>query len=223
MQCRERYAAATAVQLSASVLSALWCYPSTAKVWQTLNIGKSSIIPNNLIISGAVNGQIPGHCLGVVGQTLPVLRYMQQGVCVQCRERYAAATAVEDKALWETQLVALQDTQQLVKAEVASVAASLTLRKRAAAYAHHRKSGQAQISQLQVRCCVLQQRHGISVGLARLVSSSRFDRLGQLGCFERLGQLGKLEHIRALHRALAALATRLHVFSTLCCTIGCTL
>ena len=52
-------------------------YPSTAKVWQTLNIGKSSRIPNNLIISGAVHvhGQMPGHCLGVVCQTLPVLRY----------------------------------------------------------------------------------------------------------------------------------------------------
>ena len=50
-------------------------YPSTAKVWQTLNIGKSSRIPNNLIICGAVHGQMPGHCLGVVFQTLPVLRY----------------------------------------------------------------------------------------------------------------------------------------------------
>ena len=34
-------------------------YPSTAKVWQTLNIGKSSKIPNNLIISGVVHGQMP--------------------------------------------------------------------------------------------------------------------------------------------------------------------
>ena len=37
-------------------------YPSTAKVWQTLNIGKSPRVPNNLIFSG------------VVRQTLPVLR-----------------------------------------------------------------------------------------------------------------------------------------------------
>ena len=48
-------------------------YPSTAKVWQTLNIGKSPRIPNNLIISGVVRGQMPGHYLGVVCQTLPVL------------------------------------------------------------------------------------------------------------------------------------------------------
>ena len=57
------------------------CYPSTAKVWQTLNIGKSSRIPNNLIISGVVHGQMPGHCLGVVCQTLPVLRY-KDATCV---------------------------------------------------------------------------------------------------------------------------------------------
>ena len=49
-------------------------YPSTAKVWQTLNIGKSPRIANNLITSGAVQGQMPGHCLEVVCQTLPVLR-----------------------------------------------------------------------------------------------------------------------------------------------------
>ena len=45
-------------------------YPSTAKVWQTLNIDKSSRIPNNLIISGAVHGQISEHCSGVICQTL---------------------------------------------------------------------------------------------------------------------------------------------------------
>ena len=49
-------------------------YPSTAKVWQTLNIGKLPRVPNNLIISRLVHGQMPGHCLGVVCQTLPVLR-----------------------------------------------------------------------------------------------------------------------------------------------------
>ena len=48
------------------------------KVWQTLSIGKSSKIPHNLIISGAVHGQMPGHCLGVVCQTLPVLRYYRR-------------------------------------------------------------------------------------------------------------------------------------------------
>ena len=58
-------------------------YPSTAKVWQTLNIGQSPRVPNNLIISGVVHGQMPGHCLGVVCQTLPVLRYCVFGaVCV---------------------------------------------------------------------------------------------------------------------------------------------
>ena len=49
-------------------------YPSTAKVWHTLNIGKSPRVTNNLIISGAVHGQMAAHCLGVVCQTLPVLR-----------------------------------------------------------------------------------------------------------------------------------------------------
>ena len=48
-------------------------YRSTAQVWQTLNIGKSPRAPNNLIISGAVHGQIGEHCLGVVCQTLAVL------------------------------------------------------------------------------------------------------------------------------------------------------
>ena len=33
-------------------------YPSTAKVWQTLNIGKAPGIPNNQIISGPVHGQM---------------------------------------------------------------------------------------------------------------------------------------------------------------------
>ena len=61
--------------------SALWrfqqgsVYPSTANVWQTLNIGKAPGFPNNLNSSGAVHGQMSRHCLGVVWQTLPVLRY----------------------------------------------------------------------------------------------------------------------------------------------------
>ena len=41
---------------------------------EPLNIGKTPGIPNNLIISGAVHGQMLRHCLGVVCQTLPVLR-----------------------------------------------------------------------------------------------------------------------------------------------------
>ena len=41
-------------------------YPSTAQVWQTLKIGKSPRFPNNLIISGAVHGQISEQWLGVV-------------------------------------------------------------------------------------------------------------------------------------------------------------
>ena len=53
----------------------LWRCPSTANVWQTLNTGKSPRVPKNLIISGAVHGQISEHCLGAVCQTIPVLRY----------------------------------------------------------------------------------------------------------------------------------------------------
>ena len=62
-------------------------YPSTAKVRQTLNIGKSSRTPNHLIIS-AVHGQMPGHCLGVVCQTLPVLRYPRCAMC-SCSRAFA--------------------------------------------------------------------------------------------------------------------------------------
>ena len=61
-------------------------YPSTAKVWQTLNIGKAPGIPNNLIIFGAVHGQMSRHCLGVVCQTLLVLRYNKR-----IRDKAAAA------------------------------------------------------------------------------------------------------------------------------------
>ena len=64
------------------VLCCAVLYPSTAKVWQTLNIGKSPRVLNNLIISGAVHGQMRGHCLGVVCQTLPVLRYCVALCCV---------------------------------------------------------------------------------------------------------------------------------------------
>ena len=49
-------------------------YRSTGKVWQAVNIGKARSKPSNSILSGAVHGQISGHCLGVVGQTLAVLR-----------------------------------------------------------------------------------------------------------------------------------------------------
>ena len=74
--CRRRGGRRRAV-VTAAAYAACSCpaYPSTAQVWQTLNIGNSPRVPNNLIISGAVNGQLPGHCLGVVCQTLPVLRY----------------------------------------------------------------------------------------------------------------------------------------------------
>ena len=50
-------------------------HPTTAHLWQTLNNGKAPGIPNNQIISGPVHGQITTHCLGVVCQTLPVVRY----------------------------------------------------------------------------------------------------------------------------------------------------
>ena len=50
-------------------------YRSTGQVWQTLNIGKSPRVPHSLIISGAVHGQILEHRLGVVCQTLAVLRH----------------------------------------------------------------------------------------------------------------------------------------------------
>ena len=46
-----------------------------SNVWQTLSIGKSPRVPNNLIISGAVHGQVSEDCLGVVCQTVPVQRY----------------------------------------------------------------------------------------------------------------------------------------------------
>ena len=39
------------------------------------NTGKLPRIPNNLIISGAVHGQISGPCLGVVCQTVAGLGY----------------------------------------------------------------------------------------------------------------------------------------------------
>ena len=46
----------------------------TGDVWQTLNVGTSRRVPNNLIICGAVHGHISEHCLGVVCRTSPVLR-----------------------------------------------------------------------------------------------------------------------------------------------------
>ena len=56
----------------------MWCtHPSTGQVWQTPNIGKSPRVSNNLIISGAVHGQMRGHCLGVVCPTLAVIGYRQ--------------------------------------------------------------------------------------------------------------------------------------------------
>ena len=74
---------AEAADLLRPVLASAIRYPSTAKVWHTLNIGKAPGIPNNLIISGAVHGQMSRDCLGVVCQTLPVVRY----VLLQARPR----------------------------------------------------------------------------------------------------------------------------------------
>ena len=48
------------------------------KFGQTLNTGKAPRVPDNLIISGAVHGQKTTHCLGVVCQTVPVVRYLQR-------------------------------------------------------------------------------------------------------------------------------------------------
>jgi hypothetical protein len=70
---------------------------------------------------------------------------------VQCRQRYTSEKQLEDKALWETQLVALQDTQNLIKAEIERQTMILATKRRAAAYMHHKESGQAQMSQLQAR------------------------------------------------------------------------
>ena len=50
--------AVTLGELTLEVRGAVDYYPSTAKVWQTLNIGKSPRVPNNLIISGADHGQL---------------------------------------------------------------------------------------------------------------------------------------------------------------------
>jgi hypothetical protein len=61
----------------------------------------------------------------------------------------AAATQLEDRALWETQLVALQDTKSLLIGEVERLSTALSSSKRAAAYAYHKESGQALFSQLQ--------------------------------------------------------------------------
>jgi hypothetical protein len=74
---------------------------------------------------------------------------------VQCRLRYTDEPNLEDKALWETQLVALQDTRNLVRSEIERLSVELTAKRRAAAYLHHKASGQAQISQLQVRLPLL--------------------------------------------------------------------
>ena len=69
--------------LSLPLLVRCSCYPSTGKVWQTLNIGESSRVPNHQTVSGAVHGQMSGHCGGVVCQTLPVLRYLPTCLVVQ--------------------------------------------------------------------------------------------------------------------------------------------
>ena len=48
--------------LSGKGVDAGFKYRSTGKVWQTPNIGKPPRGPNNLIISGAIHGQISEHC-----------------------------------------------------------------------------------------------------------------------------------------------------------------
>ena len=84
-------------------VSARFVYPSTTKVWQTLNIGKSPRTPNNLIISGAAHGQISEHCLGVVCQTLPVLRYP---VCLPGLSTRAPARGVKRRGRSEQRISA---------------------------------------------------------------------------------------------------------------------
>ena len=48
---------------------------STDKVGQAANVGKARSTPDNPIVSGGVHGKIPGHCSGVVCQTIAVVRY----------------------------------------------------------------------------------------------------------------------------------------------------
>lgn len=69
---------------------------------------------------------------------------------MQCRSAYSSAQHLEDKALWETQLVALQDTKKLTVGELERLRVELVLKRRAVAYLEHRDSGQAKIMQLQV-------------------------------------------------------------------------
>eukprot|EP00892_Ulva_mutabilis_P006932 jgi/Ulvmu1/4610/UM002_0339.1 len=67
----------------------------------------------------------------------------------ECRSLYSSAQHLEDKALWETQLVALQDTKKLTVGELERLRVELVLKRRAVAYLEHRDSGQAKIMQLQ--------------------------------------------------------------------------
>jgi hypothetical protein len=69
---------------------------------------------------------------------------------VQCRRAHANAQQVRDKALWETQLVALQDTKNLTVSELERLRVELVLKRREASFQEHRQSGQAKIKQLQV-------------------------------------------------------------------------
>ena len=72
---------------------------STGKIRQTLNIGKSARAPSNLIISGAVQDQKTAHCLGVVCQTLPVLRYPACARCQRVEAGEHLAEVSEDSLL----------------------------------------------------------------------------------------------------------------------------
>ena len=90
------------------------------------------------------------HGVPFAGQRVHDACIVRLILAVQCRLQVAQATQLEDKALWETQLVALQDTKHLVQSEMATLSDALASKKRAAAYLHHKQTGQAQISQLQV-------------------------------------------------------------------------
>ena len=70
--------------------------------------------------------------------------------CMQCRRSHANAQQVGDKALWETQLVALQDTKNLTVTELERLRVELVLKRREASFQEQRHSGQAKIKQLQV-------------------------------------------------------------------------
>ena len=70
---------------------------------------------------------------------------------MQCRRSHANAQHVGDKALWETQFVAPQDTKNLTVTELERLRVELVLKRREASFQEQRQSGQAKIKQLQVQ------------------------------------------------------------------------